>query len=304
MAHHREEHTDLPSRSNDDLSFPTPAESEMDFSSLSATLSESAHTAQRMRLGGTPALVAGLSLGAALTAVLHHIFLFILRGHTVSAQFWIKNSSNALSTLVQWLCTASVSVSLTQLIWWLIRRRSFTILQLNDLFGLPSPFQILRLASSERLRNVIPVLTMATILQAFALVSILAPNSLEVGPALSKNTTISVPTVIVSKSNLSETYCDYYPSPAWEKVLGHALQSDTLIGWNAPVGCGSECNYTVQYLAPALQCTELGTDEVNTMLWQNVHFPATVYNATYNLTNPSTGTNLSMAWRTYHADGK
>ncbi|PBK64987.1 hypothetical protein ARMSODRAFT_978674 [Armillaria solidipes] len=145
---------------------------------------------------------------------------------------------------------------------------------------------------------------MATILQAFVLVSILAPNSLEVGPALPKDTSISVPTVIFSKSNLSETHCDYYPSPAWERVLGHALQSDTLIGWNVPVGHGFECNYMVQYLAPGLQCTELGMDEVNTMLWQNIHFPATVYDATYNLTDPSTGANLSMVWHMYHADGK
>ncbi len=61
-------------------------------------------------------MIAGLLLGAAFTAVLHHVYLLILRGRAVSSQFWIKNSSNALSTLVQWLCMGSVSVSLTQLV--------------------------------------------------------------------------------------------------------------------------------------------------------------------------------------------
>ncbi|PBK65004.1 hypothetical protein ARMSODRAFT_1053310 [Armillaria solidipes] len=161
--------------------------------------------ARRIRLGGTPGVIAGLLFGAALTAGLHHVYLFVLQGRTVSSQFWTKNSSNVLSALVQWLCTASVSVSLTQLIRRLIRRRLFTILQSNHFF-------------------------------AFALVSILAPNSLEVGSASPQNTTISVPTVYFSETNLSEVQCDPYPSAAWQKVLGQALQSDTLLSWNAPAG--------------------------------------------------------------------
>ncbi len=119
MDHHREEITELltPSVSNDDLSPPTQEKSETNLSSSSATLSESPLSpAQRIRLRGTPAVIAGLLLGAALTAVLHHVYLSKLRGRTVFGQFWIKNSSNALSTLVQWLCMGSVSVSLTQLV--------------------------------------------------------------------------------------------------------------------------------------------------------------------------------------------
>ncbi|KAK0462303.1 uncharacterized protein EV420DRAFT_1761573 [Desarmillaria tabescens] len=303
VDHYKEERTDqfTPSVSNDNLPFPTPAKSETD---LSSTPSEPPSTAPRIRLGGTPAIVIGILFCATVIAALHHVYLSILRGRKVSGQFWIKNSSNALSTSVQWLCTASIMVSLTQLIWWFIRRRPFTVLQLNHLFGLPGLSQILYLASSRRLWNIIPVIAMATLLQALALVSILAPNSLEVGSASPKITTISVPTVFFSKSNISETHCDYYPSPAWEKVLDRALQSNTLIGWNAPVGCGTECNCTVQYNAPALKCTDLSTDEVNAMLWQNPHFPATVYNATSNLTNPSTGANMSMAWRTYNSNGE
>ncbi|KAG7441796.1 uncharacterized protein BT62DRAFT_1079752 [Guyanagaster necrorhizus] len=95
------------------------------------------------RLGNTLWMIIGLLIVAAATATLHHLFLSFLHGREVQQQFWIKNSSNALSTSIQWLCAASVSLSLTQLIWWFIRRRPFTVVQLNHLFGLPSPFLII-----------------------------------------------------------------------------------------------------------------------------------------------------------------
>ncbi|KAK0240997.1 hypothetical protein EDD85DRAFT_934124 [Armillaria nabsnona] len=311
MYRNKEERDDLllPSGSNDDLSFPSPAAwSEVGHSSSSATLVEPpAPIARRIRLGGTPGVIAGLLFGAALTAVLHHVYLFVLRGRTVSDQFWIKNSSNALSMLVQWLCMGSVSVSLTQLIWWLLRRRPFTILQLNQLFGLPHPLQILRLASSRRLWNAIPVIIIATIFQAFALVSILAPNSLEVGSASPRNTTISVPTALFNKpinkpGSVSE--CLWVLSEDLQKVLGLALQSNTLMGWNAPTECGTACNYTIQYSAPALRCTELTIDEVITMLpFSQETSERTMYNTTSPvgelILEP-----LSIAWRTYDTNGK
>ncbi|SJL15175.1 uncharacterized protein ARMOST_18661 [Armillaria ostoyae] len=304
MDRHREEITDLltPSGSNDDLSPPTREKSETNLSSSSATLVESPLTpAQRIRLRGTPAVIAGLLLGAALTAVLHHVYLSKLRGRTVSGQFWIKNSSNALSTLVQWLCMGSVSLSLTQLIWYLLRRRPFTVLQINHLFGLPDPLRILRLASSRRLWNAIPVIIMATLLQAFVLVSILAPNSLEVGSASPQNTTISVPTALFNKP-IDAFDCSLTPSGDWEKVLDRALQSETLMGWNAPAGCGTACNYTIQYSAPALRCTELAIDEANTMLPIQDIYNKTVYNAT----NSPGGhiEPMSIAWRTFDTNGK
>ncbi|PBK65014.1 hypothetical protein ARMSODRAFT_1053323 [Armillaria solidipes] len=299
MDHHKEEHDDLlpPSGSNDGPSFPVSVPwSEAGHSSSSATLVQSPSTAGRIRLGRTLGVIAGLLFGAAVTAVLHHVYLSNLRGRTVSGQFWIKNSSNALSTLVQWLCMGSISVSLTQLIWYLLRRRPFTVLQLNHLFGLPDPLRILHLASSRRLWNAIPVITIATLLQAFSFVSILAPNSLEVGSALPENTTISVPTALFNKP-INVFDCSVTPSADSEKVLSLALQSETLMGWNAPAGCGTACNYMIQYTAPALRCTELAIDEANTML--NVSTDSSdriVYNA------GSGGpfiTPMSITWRTY-----
>ncbi|KAK0432423.1 hypothetical protein EV421DRAFT_1910929 [Armillaria borealis] len=304
MDHHDEERVDLltTSVSNDDLSLPPPSTSlEAGFSSSSATLLESTPTAQWIRLGGTPVVIAGLLFVATLGAVLHHLYLFILQGRAVSGQFWIKNSSNALSTFVQWLCMGSVSLSLTQLIWWLLRRRPFTILQLNHIFSLPDPLRTLRLASSRRLRNALPVIILATLSQTFALVSILAPNSLEVGSASPESRNISVPTTFFNKTDIFGYDCTANASSQVRKVLSRAFQSDTLIGWSAPAGCGTACNYTVQYAAPALRCTELDMEEVSTMLSnqdaQGIQDmdDLIVYNATwqsYMAVGP-----ISVAWR-------
>ncbi|KAK0475403.1 hypothetical protein IW261DRAFT_1595410 [Armillaria novae-zelandiae] len=296
MDHHTEERDyllDSPSKHDDDISFPRPTNSlEAVYSSSSTTLAESPPTARQIR----PGIIAGLLFGAALTAGLHHAYLSILEGRTVSCQFWIRSSSNVLSALVQCLCAASISVSITKRLRRLIHRR-VTILQSNHLFGLSNPLRLLRLAPSRSVRNAIPASIIVTLAQAFMLVSILAPNSLEVGLDSPQSTIISVPTVYFNDINLSEARCDPYPSAAWQKVLGHALQSPSLLGWNAPAGCGSACHYTIQYTAPALRCTELDMDEVITMVPSDDDL-TTLYNSTYNIDMATyLVTNMSMAWR-------
>ncbi|KAK0207467.1 hypothetical protein IW262DRAFT_1469412 [Armillaria fumosa] len=308
MDYHKEERAYLlsPSGYGDDLSFSSPAtSSEAVYSSSSNAFVESLFTARRIRLGGTLGVIVGLQFDAALTAGLHHEYLSVLQGRTVSGHFWVKSSSNVLSAVVQWLCMASISVSLMQLIRRLIRWRGFTILQLNHFFGLSSRLRILRLASSRRVSNAIPAIIIVTFAQVFALVSILAPNYLEIGLASPQNTIISVPTVYFDKTILGEAQCDPYPSAAWQKVLGQALQSDTLLGWNAPAGCRSACNYTIQYAAPALRCTELDMDEVIAMVPSDDDL-TTVYNSTYNIDRATyLVADISMAWRTdYDANGK
>ncbi len=144
-------------------------------------------------------------------------------------------------------------------------------------------------------------------MQTFALVSILAPNSLEVSSASPRNTNISVPTALfnkpVNKPGLVFE-CLWILSEDLQKVLGLALHSDTLVGWNAPAECGTACNYTIQYSAPALRCTELAIDEVHTMLPVSQETgDGTVYNATKPV-GELVLEPLSIAWRTYDTNGK
>ncbi len=270
-------------------------------------------------------------LGAGLTAGIHHVFLTFLQGRDAQDQFWIRNSSNALSTLVHWLCAGSVSISLTQLvsafflkcmdkltmttrqIWLFLCRRPFTVKQLNHLFGLPDPIQTLRLVLAWR---IVPIIIMALLLQSLTLVSILAPNALEVGSGSPRNEIISVPTVSFGNGDAwttgSMTNCTFTMTVTWERILSRSFLSDSLIGWNAPAGCGSACNYTIEYAAPALQCSEIGQDEIlddgdgssgpsnPSAILRSTN--STVDTAVYNATTSAIDNvwNFTMAWRTYH----
>ncbi|KAK0481211.1 hypothetical protein EDD18DRAFT_797586 [Armillaria luteobubalina] len=287
------------------------SKSEMD--PLSAATPTPPPMAKSILLGGTPMGMVGMLLGAGIIAGIHHFFLAFLQGHDAQEQFWIKNSSNAFSTLVQWLCTGSVTISLTQLIWLFLCRRPFTIKQLNHLFGLPDPIQTLCLVWSWK---IFPIMVVTILVQALAFVSILAPNALEVGSASPTTSIISVPTISFANGDGwttgSMTTCTYTVTTAWERILSRSFQSDTLIGWNAPAGCGSACNYTIEYAAPALQCSDIGQDEIlddsdsssgpsnpSAILWSmNGTTDTAVYNATSVIGD--SGWNFTMTWRTYH----
>ncbi|KAK0191820.1 hypothetical protein F5146DRAFT_1222125 [Armillaria mellea] len=112
---------------------------------------------------------------------------------------------------------------------------------------------------------------MALAVQTFTLVSILAPNSLEIGSALPITETLQVPTILFSESHQSEGWnpefggyqnCAVKISTAWKRILGRSFQSDELITWNPPEGCESGCNYTIEYPAPTLRCSDISQDEI------------------------------------------
>ncbi|KAK0454680.1 hypothetical protein EV421DRAFT_1729832 [Armillaria borealis] len=245
---------------------------------------------KRIRLSGPPLTVTVLLLAVTFTV------------------FWINNSSNALSALVQWLCAASVRLERslddsnrfqTRQIWWSIRP-----MQLNHIFGLPNPIRTLRLASSERPWKILPIITMATVVQVYTLVSILAPNSLEVGTASVQSELISIPTIVFNTDPPEHSWgyvpadsCDYALSSGWERTLGQSLQSDELIGWKAPLRCGTP--------APALRCFDLGPDEIfdndeshQDILWSYCGPPLPTYSLDFRTAD------IAMAWRTYNASNE
>ncbi|KAK0220708.1 hypothetical protein IW262DRAFT_1494690 [Armillaria fumosa] len=281
---------------------------------LSAAMPTPPPMAKSILLGGTPMGMVGMLLGAVIIAGIHHFFLAFLQGRDAQEQFWIKNTSNAFSTLVQWLCKGTVTVSLTQLIWLFLCHRPFTIKQLNHLFGLPNPIETICLVWSWK---IFPIIVMAILVQALTVVSILAPNALEVGSASPTTDIISVPTISFANGDGwttgSMTICTYAVTVAWERVLSRSFQSNTLIGWDAPAGCGSACNYTIEYAAPALQCSNIGQDEIlddgdgssgpsnPSAILRSVNITAEtiVYNSTSAIIGHS-GWNFTMAWRTYH----
>ncbi|KAK0432236.1 hypothetical protein EV421DRAFT_1911140 [Armillaria borealis] len=158
---------------------------------------------------------------------------------------------------------------------------------------------------------------MDLLLQALTLVSVLAPNALEVSSGSPRNNIISVPTVSFSNGDAwtmgAMTNCTFTMTVAWERILSCSFQSDSLIEWNVPAGCGSACNYTIKYAAPALQCSDIGQDKIlhngygsscpsnpSAILQStNSTIDTAVYNATTSTIIDSMW-NFTMAWRTYH----
>lgn len=69
-----------------------------------------------------PGRIFGLCLAGTVVAVAHHLMLHFLRGRKVAdySQFWVKNASNAFSTVVQWLWAASLTYSLMQVVSYLM----------------------------------------------------------------------------------------------------------------------------------------------------------------------------------------
>ncbi|KAK0227227.1 hypothetical protein EDD85DRAFT_794501 [Armillaria nabsnona] len=280
---------------------------------------------------GTPLMMVGLLVVAAVTALLHHVYLSFLHGQDVQQQlqqFWIKNSSNALSTAIQWLCAASLSLSLTQLTWSLIRRWPFTVIQLNHLFGLPNPCPIIGLtfSSGSKPWKIIPIIIMAIAVQGFTLVSIFAPNSLMIGSASPRNDVLNVPSIFfdTSKEGMGWTSgfgglgdCTVKASSVWKRILGRAFQSDELITWKPPEGCQDGCNYTIEYPAPALLCSDISEDEIlgngdvdqaSDPTQPTVHLSSpswsltdSVYNSNHYLNH--TGAAIAIAWRTQDTSG-
>ncbi len=156
---------------------------------------------------------------------------------------------------------------------------------------------------------------MALLLQALTLISILAPNTLEVGSGSPRNEIISILTVSFGNGDAwttgSMTNCTFTMTITWERFLSCSFQSDSLIGWNVPAGCGSACNYTIEYAAPALQSSDISQDKIlddsdgssghsnPSAILQSTN--NTIDTAVYNTTIPPIDFtwNFTMAWCTY-----
>ncbi|PBK61410.1 hypothetical protein ARMSODRAFT_1064875 [Armillaria solidipes] len=236
------------------------------------------------------------------------------------SQFWMKNISNALSIVVQTLCVASISVSLTQLIWWFLRRQPFTVAELDQLFSLPGRLPTLRLVLSKSSWRILPIIFISTLIPVYTLVSILAPNALEVGPASPKTQTLTVPTIFYGRDPLEQGWaypqipaiCFYQLTSNFERILGSSMRLDKLVGWNAPLGCESGCNYTLEYSGPALRCSSMDTEGI---LYNNASSPSRplsllwisenqegVYNATTEVVNSDA--DIAVSWRKYSIGGE
>ncbi|VDB85494.1 unnamed protein product [Peniophora sp. CBMAI 1063] len=231
--------------------------------------------ARRSGLWKAPVIMFMTLLSAAIVGIAHHVFLTVLDEKSVAdfpyPQTWIRDVGNALSRVVQILLELSVGIALTQSIWFYVKRFNVSLSEVDDLFSLPSitSFPPILLKWSALL-----VLPFAIMIQAFALVGILAPNALSVIPARPTKVTLKVPFPGLDKIPVvdSSVFWDYSkgflyssPSPAFSRVANGVLNNGAFLPWTAPSGCGLACNYTLIYHGPSLQCQDLPDHSIAVM---------------------------------------
>ncbi|VDC01568.1 unnamed protein product [Peniophora sp. CBMAI 1063] len=243
---------------------------------------------RRIGSGRVYALMFGTLLTALVVIITHHVFLLILDGRGVDTvvipQTWVRDVGNALARLVQLFLETSVGVALTQSIWFYVLRSAVDLPELDALFSLPS---LLSLPSLSLRLSTLYVLLLVINVQAFSLVSILAPNALSVVPAHRESSTLSIPFPaldmipitqsvipdVVSHpcsgpSNDPRIKCGIelvYASPSTgiQKLVEAVLSSSAALPWSAPAGCGIACNYTLTYDGPALRCSDIPQSSID-----------------------------------------
>ncbi|KAF8223346.1 hypothetical protein L208DRAFT_1412010 [Tricholoma matsutake] len=215
----------------------------------------------------TPLIILGGTLGAAVVAILHYSFDAYLNGKPASG-FWNQLTThrfeNALATVFALLFSMSAGVSLCQMSWYIVRRKSFPIRDLDLLLGPPTWRSLLH----ARLVTQLPFITTIVIaITASPLIPVFAP-SLTVHPGNPYVHNITVPTLDLATDNNLQAFHisnhDVYsaPSEVWTRTALRAIVADQTLGWPIPQDCAPECTYNVTYDAVALQCSDLKPDQI------------------------------------------
>lgn len=146
---------------------------------------------------------------------------------------------------------------------------------LDEIFRFPSPLAIAASLWTSFSPLLIPSILIAIAVQSIVLVSIFAPNSLTInsGPRVRKNMT--VPSLDFSQGAISILHTSgdvqHYtgPSAFWNQSIAKLITMPVDVNWNRPPGCGNSCKYSIEYKAPALECKDMGSDQVGPLVTLN-----------------------------------
>lgn len=211
----------------------------------------------------------------------------------LSSQQWTSPVGNTLAIIVHSSFSAAIIRVFIQCFWRRIRIRSFTVEQINAILSLQiSPFQI----TSMTAWFLAPQLAFIA-LMSFGMVSmsIVAPGALTV---IQSNFTLpyhcTVSTVDLSQTDIS------LPGPAFGSALppirNLATQVLMLGTYLTPASPCGVCSYDVEFVAPALNCTDISTSYDFETALPPLNDSTTFWNATY-ATFGATGLDLRVAWK-------
>ncbi|KAJ7875123.1 hypothetical protein B0H14DRAFT_3130829 [Mycena olivaceomarginata] len=204
----------------------------------------------------TPISIIGGTLFAAIVAITHHFFDEHLNGRTTS-ELWTQTTSSRIEIVL-----ATVFKS-----WYFLRRQTVTLGDLDALVGEPSPMVLHR-------RNLIfqmPLVIFVTIaILASPLITILAP-SLNTRQAFSGPRILRVPTLNTTTDGiLNDIYLRDHGygtvTETWDKAALFSLLSAIPVGWAMPDGCSPQCEYNFTYIAPALRCSDIHSNQIDDMV--------------------------------------
>ncbi|KAJ7938454.1 hypothetical protein B0H13DRAFT_2648826 [Mycena leptocephala] len=187
----------------------------------------------------TPLWIIGGTVVAAAVAVAHHIVDTKFNDRPVdSLGFWTQNRTKSLEIVLaaafKILFCFSAGVSLCQIAWHSMRRKAFSLADIDC----PA------------------TLAITIFILASPLFTVFAP-SLTVRQASPSNQIITVPTLdLASDEWLDDMILDgggeayLGPSGTWDKVVLQGLTSSGPVGWTIPDGCSPECRYNLLTTPP------------------------------------------------------
>jgi hypothetical protein len=125
----------------------------------------------------------------------------------------------------------------------------------DDLFSLPSPVAIVSLLFKYPKLRLLPLITLAILIQALVLVGVFAPGSLLVGLYNHTYANRTIPRLdLTTLPNQTDTTW-------WMDIARHYMITDPFESWNMPAECGISCQFEITYQAPGISCRQTSEQE-------------------------------------------
>ncbi|KAI7776108.1 hypothetical protein LA080_005833 [Diaporthe eres] len=205
-------------------------------------------------------MAGGLILGT-VTAVGHHVFATQINGHAVQSseqQECYIAIVTGLAFLTRAFLTASAGLAYTQLLWHILRSKTFTLAGVDATFSVVK--DLWSFFNWELWLNGLPLVVMAMIIWAIPIIAIFTPGTLTV--QLSTRANITIVERPISSLNYSAVRqfgqigmgADYRfmgPSSGISRLVATVAAQGSILNTPAPY---ANCSYQLEFHGPSLSC--------------------------------------------------
>ncbi|PVF94010.1 hypothetical protein CPB86DRAFT_789460 [Serendipita vermifera] len=170
---------------------------------------------------------------------------------------------NAVAQAAQLTLGFVQGAALVQGVWFFIRQKPFKVATIDSLFGLPGIMSFLKLTFSSKVHRYLVPVVLTAVAISLRLITIIVPAALSIKTTSPTAKTITVP-AFTMLTNHSESLFSYGPDRLAGLGSGGAMplfQTQPL-NWPVPEECKAGCEYAVTYDSMALQCSDLGPNDI------------------------------------------